>query len=131
MVRFPVPRWTVYPLYFWDKTGYTKGMKVDERAMTASPLALVNNENVWNACDDAIANFLGSDDYDRAMVDVVAGRVTEGLEKLLDVDNYFTEIDFETLIESASTYVQTDLEPVELACWCSFVEDSLEIWGCY
>ncbi len=91
----------------------------------------LNHENVWNACDEAIANFLGHDEYSFDIVEVVADRVYEGLQKLSETNGYFSDVDFEILVESSSTFVQADLSSDELESWTAEVIDKLEAWDCY
>ena len=91
----------------------------------------VNLTNLYNACDDAVANFLGTDDYDPAIVELVAARVACGLQKLQADDSFYSESQFETLLESCITYVQADCSHEDLETWATELDNQLDAYLLY
>jgi hypothetical protein len=83
--------------------------------------------NLREAVDEAIANFVGHDEYDEETVDVVHDQiyfnVKQYLEKKISYGNFLL------FIEGTSTYVQADLSEDELDQYVAGMVDSLEEWG--
>lgn len=77
---------------------------------------------VSEAVEVALANFLGEDPTEE-QVELVAHRVLDALKKLQEGCGYFM---FENLVESSSTYVQTDLDELGLADYVGEIETQLE-----
>ena len=82
---------------------------------------------LYDAVEAAIANFLGNDDFNEAVTELVATRVAKALD--LVAEDGFIDERFDTLLESASTYVLTDLSKDELADWVGELETQLEEFG--
>ena len=90
-------------------------------------LTLAPETPLYGAVEAAIANFLGNDDFNETITELVATRVAKALA--LVAEDGFIDERFDTLLESASTYVLTDLSKDELADWVGELETQLEEFG--
>jgi hypothetical protein len=73
--------------------------------------------------ENALANYLGTDDLDEAMIELVADCCRQAVAVLPDW-TYFND-----LLEKSSTYVQADLDELELADFVGELEEQLEEFG--
>jgi hypothetical protein len=121
-VRLPVPGGTVRPLDKSAKTRYDKGMKDEKRTMTA-----LQDTVVYQAVEHALANFLGTDDLDETVVELVADRVRIQVEKMAEDPTWVGY--FDDVLAGTSTYVQTDLDEVELNDYLCELVTQLEAYG--
>jgi hypothetical protein len=85
----------------------------------------LNLQLVTDAVEQALANFLGEDPTDD-QVELVTDRVLTGLRQLADGASYSV---LTTYLESSSTYVQTDLDELEMADYVGVLETQLEDYG--
>ena len=85
----------------------------------------LNLQLVAEAVEHALANWLGEDPTDE-QVELVTDRVLMGLRQLADGVSYGL---FEAVLESSSTYVQTDLDELALADYVGELETQLEEYG--
>jgi hypothetical protein len=90
-------------------------------------LTLAPETPLYDAVETAIANFLGNDDFDERVTEVVATRVAQALDLVAEYG--FIGARFDTILESTSTYVLTDLSKDELADWVGELETQLEEFG--
>ena len=82
-------------------------------------------ETYLQATEHAIANFAGDDDIDPDVVELVAGMGKQAVEQA-NIHNFTYA---RALIEGASTYVQTDLDELELNDWVSEMDNQFEEYG--
>jgi hypothetical protein len=80
------------------------------------------NFEYYNAAEHALANFLGTDDLDQDMIEVVGDCAYEAVQKLPNWE-YFSD-----LLEKASTYVRTDMNELELQDFVGELEEQLEAY---
>jgi hypothetical protein len=80
------------------------------------------NFEYYNAAEHALANFLGTDDLDQDMIEVVGDCAYEAVQKLPNWE-YFSD-----LLEKASTYVRTDMNDLELQDFVGELEEQLEAY---
>jgi DNA-binding SARP family transcriptional activator len=80
---------------------------------------------LFAAVEHAIANFTGEDDIDTDVVELVAGLVKEAVEEADAGRLSYAR----NLVEKASTYVQTDLDELEMNDWVGEVDTQLEEYG--
>jgi hypothetical protein len=83
--------------------------------------------NLRKAVDEAIANFVGHDEYDEETVDVVHDQIHFKVKQYLDEKISYG--DLLLFIEATTTYVQVDLSEDELDQYVAGMVDSLEEWG--
>jgi hypothetical protein len=83
--------------------------------------------NLREAVDEAIANFVGNDEYDEETVDVVHDQIHFNVKQYLDEKISYG--DLLLFIEATTTYVQADLSEDELDQYVAGMVDSLEEWG--
>jgi hypothetical protein len=83
--------------------------------------------NLREAVDEAIANFVGHDEYDEETVDVVQDQIYFNVKQYLDEKISYG--DLLLFIEATTTYVQADLSEDELDQYVAGMVDSLEEWG--
>jgi hypothetical protein len=81
--------------------------------------------SVTEAVESALANYIGEDPT-ADQVELVADRVMSGIKALRDDSDWSA---FETMVESSSTYVQTDLDELGLADYVGEIEAQLEEFG--
>jgi hypothetical protein len=72
----------------------------------------------------ALQSFTGEDEVDGTIVECVVNRLSEAMD-IMNESGYWTE-EVANLIESTSTYVQTDLDEFGLAVYTACFEDALE-----
>lgn len=77
----------------------------------------------YNAAEHALANFLGTDDLDQDIVNLVADCCQQAVEVLPDWD-YFND-----LLEKSSTYVQADMDDLQMADYVGELETQLGAYG--
>ena len=77
----------------------------------------------WAATEHALANFLGTDDIDQTIINLVADCCVQAVDALPDW-SYFN-----SLLEKSSTYVQCDLNELEMADYVGELEVQLEDYG--
>jgi hypothetical protein len=80
------------------------------------------NFEYYNAAEHALANFLGTDDLDQDMIELVGDCAYEAVQKLPNWE-YFSD-----LLEKASTYVRTDMNELELQDFVGELEEQLEAY---
>ena len=88
---------------------------------TTTPVDYVT---LYRAVDHALANFLGTDDVDEGIVELVAHRIAEHWDNR---DSGY----FEDILASTSTYVQCDLDELELADYVGELETQLDDYFSY
>lgn len=76
---------------------------------------------LYQAVEHALANFTGEDDIDETIIELVAHRIDEHLERTGDVSD--------DVLASTSTYVQTDLDEETLNDYVGELEEQLEAYG--
>ena len=77
----------------------------------------------YNAAEHALANFLGEDEIDQDIVELVGDCAYQAVQVLPDW-TYFTD-----LLEKASTYVRADMSDLELQDFVAELEEQLEAYG--
>ena len=82
-----------------------------------------NYNDYYNAAQEALANYLGIDDPDQDMINLVANCCVDAVAALP------SESYFESLLEKSSTYVQCDLNEVEMSEYVGELELQLEESG--
>ena len=82
-----------------------------------------NYTTYYNATEHALANFLGTDDIDQNIINLVADCCVQAIEALPNW-SYFN-----SLLEKSSTYVQCDLNELEMADYVGELEVQLEDYG--
>jgi hypothetical protein len=81
--------------------------------------------DLLSAAEHAIANFTGEDDVDPNVVELVAGLAKQAVEEANNGRFSYAR----DLVEKASTYVQTDLDELEMNDWVGEVDTQLEEYG--
>jgi hypothetical protein len=76
----------------------------------------------YNAAEHALANFLGTDDLDQDMIELVGDCAHEAVQQLPNWEH------FSNLLEKASTYVRTDMNELELQDFVGELEEQLEAY---
>jgi hypothetical protein len=76
----------------------------------------------YNAAEHALANFLGTDDIDQDVIELVGDCAYQAVQVLPDW-NYFNSI-----LEKSSTYVRADMSLEELSDYVAELEDQLEAY---
>ena len=82
-----------------------------------------NYTTYYNAAEHSLANFLGTDDIDQDVINLVANCCVQAVEALPNW-SYFNN-----LLEKSSTYVQCDLNELEMADYVGELEVQLEEYG--
>jgi hypothetical protein len=82
-----------------------------------------NYTTYYSATEHALANFLGTDDIDQNIINLVADCCVQAVAALPDW-SYFNN-----LLEKSSTYVQCDLNELEMADYVGELEVQLEEYG--
>ena len=80
----------------------------------------MTNFEYYNAAEHALANFLGTDDLDQDVIELVGDCMSQAVAALPNATN------FENLLEKASTYVRADMSEDELYRWVAELENRLE-----
>jgi len=109
MGRLPAPNRSVYPLVFYREPRYHNSME--------------NYNDYYDAAQEALANYLGTDDPDQDMINLVANCCVDAIAALPN-ESYF-----ESLLEKSSTYVQTDLNELEMQSYVDELETQLVTYG--
>ena len=84
-------------------------------------------ETLCSAVEHSLGNFLGTDDFDQEIIELVAMRIDEHLQKMLDnpvLNGYFDDV-----LASTSTFVQADMSEDELDSYVAELVDQLEEYG--
>ena len=76
-----------------------------------------------NATEHALANYLGEDDLDETVIELVADCMRQAIAV---IPNWSY---FQSLLEKSSTYVQADLNELEMADYVGELEAQLEEYG--
>lgn len=82
-----------------------------------------NFTTYYDAAEETLANFLGTDDLDTAMVELVADCARQAIAAL---PNWTY---FQNLLEKASTYVQVDMDADKMQDFTGELEEQLEEYG--
>ena len=82
-----------------------------------------NYTTYYDATEHALANFLGTDDIDQTIINLVADCCVQAVDAL----PYWSY--FNSLLEKSSTYVQTDLNELEMQDYVGELELQLEEYG--
>ena len=82
-----------------------------------------NYTTYYDAAEHSLANFLGTDDIDQNIINLVADCCVQAIAALPDW-SYFN-----SLLEKSSTYVQCDLTELEMADYVGELEVQLEDYG--
>jgi hypothetical protein len=82
-----------------------------------------NYPKYFNAAQDALANYLGTDDPDQDMINLVANCCVDAVAALPN-ESYF-----ESLLEKSSTYVYADMSVWELQNYVNELETQLVTYG--
>ena len=82
-----------------------------------------NYSTYYDAAEHSLANFLGTDDIDQDMINLVADCCAQAVAALPNWDY------FNNLLEKSSTYVQCDLSELEMADYVGELETQLEEYG--
>ena len=77
----------------------------------------------YNAAEQALANFLGIDDLDQDIIELVGDCAYQAVQVLPDW------VYFNNLLEKASTYVQADMSELELQDFVGELEEQMEAYG--
>jgi hypothetical protein len=80
-------------------------------------------ETYLEAAEHALANYLGTDDLDEAIIELVADCARQAVAALPDWTY------FQNLLEKASTYVQVDMGELEMQDFTGELEEQLEDYG--
>jgi hypothetical protein len=80
------------------------------------------NFEYYNAAEHALANFLGTDDLDQDVIELVGDCAYEAVQQLPNWE-YFSN-----LLEKASTYVRADMNELELQDFVGELEEQLEAY---
>ena len=85
--------------------------------------SMENYNDYYNAAQEALANYLGIDDPDQDMINLVANCCVDAIAALPN-ESYF-----ESLLEKSSTYVQCDLNESEMQNYIDELETQLVTYG--
>lgn len=83
-----------------------------------------NENNFYNAAEHALANFLGTDDLDQDVIELVGDCMYQAVQVLPNW-TYFNN-----LLEKASTYVQADMDEDTMQDFVAELEEQMEYYGC-
>ena len=89
--------------------------------MTATTSADFDFE-FYSAAEHALANFLGTDDLDQDIVELVGDCMFEAVQALPN------DARFAALLEKSSTYVQADMDEDTLADYVGELEEQMEAY---
>ena len=82
-----------------------------------------NYTGYYNAAEDALTNFLGDDDINQDMINLVANCCVDAVAALPN-ESYF-----ESLLEKSASYVQCDLNELEMQSYVDELETQLVTYG--
>jgi len=86
-------------------------------------LPMENYNDYYDAAQEALANYLGTDDLDQDMINLVANCCVDAIAALPN------EAYFECLLEKSSSYVQADLNESEMQNYVDELETQLVTYG--
>ncbi len=84
---------------------------------------LFTPSDFYNAAEHALANFLGTDELDQDVIEMVGDCAYQAVQAIPDW-NYLNN-----LLEKSSTYVRADMSPEELHDYVAELEEQLEAYG--
>jgi len=79
-------------------------------------------EEYYNAAEHALANFLGTDDIDQDVIELVGDCAYQAVAALPNWEHFLNTL------EKASTYVRADMDELELQDFVGELEDQLEAY---
>ena len=82
-----------------------------------------NYTTFYEAAEHALANYLGTDDIDQDIINLVANCCVQAVDALPNWSY------FENLLEKSSTYVLTDMDELELQDYVGELAQQLEEYG--
>ena len=82
-----------------------------------------NYTTFYEAAEHALANYLGTDDIDQTIINLVADCCVQAVDALPNWSY------FENLLEKSSTYVLTDMDELELQDYVGELAQQLEEYG--
>ena len=86
---------------------------------------MIDLEALYEAVEQALANFTGGDEIDEDVIELVADLSRQAVEAARDEQwGYFND-----LLEKSSMYVQADLDELELQDYVGELEQQLEEYG--
>jgi hypothetical protein len=88
---------------------------------------LTEYQTLCSAVEHALANFLGTDDFDTDIVDLVAMRIDEHLQKITESAAWAGY--FDDILASTSTFVQADMDEDTLNDYVGELVEQLEEYG--
>ena len=100
-------------------------MTIQDRMNDASFEFVTDWETYLKASEHAIANFTGDDDIDPDVVELVAGLGRQAIE-LADQGKCAQAL---MLVEKASTFVQVDLDDLQMTDWIGELDTQFEDYG--
>jgi len=93
--------------------------------MEENQTAMIDLEALYEAVEQALANFTGGDEIDEDVIELVADLSRQAVEAARDEQwGYFND-----LLEKSSMYVQADLDELELQDYVGELEQQLEEYG--
>jgi hypothetical protein len=95
--------------------------------MKREPTVTEDFDLLYQAVEHALANFTGEDDIDETIIELVAHRIDEHLEKM-GADPVLTGY-FDDILASTSTYVQTDMDEETLNDYVGELVEQMETYG--
>jgi len=84
-------------------------------------------ETLCSAVEHSLGNFLGTDDFDQEIIELVAMRIDEHLQKM--ADNPVLNGYFDDMLASTSTFVQSDMDEDTLNDYVGELVEQLEEYG--
>jgi hypothetical protein len=100
-------------------------MTIQERMNDVGFEFVIDFDTYLQATEHAIANFTGDDDIDPDVVELVADLGQQAI-KLADEGKYAQAL---MLVEKASTFVQVDLNELEMTDWIDELDTRYEEYG--
>ena len=82
-----------------------------------------NYQTYYDAAEAALANYTGEDDIDPSTIELVTDLLIQAVKVLPNWGYY------QSLLEKSSSYVQTDLDELELNDYVGELETQLEDFG--
>jgi hypothetical protein len=92
--------------------------------MNKGTMTALQDSAVYEAVEHALANFLGTDDLDEAMVELVAFRIDNFVKK--SAKDLTLCARFDDMLAGTSTYVQTDLDELAMNDYIGELVEQLE-----
>ena len=100
-------------------------MTIQDRMNDVGFELVTDFDTYLQATEHAIANFTGDDDIDPDVIELVAGLGRQAIE-LADEGKFAQAL---MLVEKASTFVQVDLDELEMADWIGELDNQFEDYG--